>query len=90
MPRIRVELADQGIVASRKRIASVMRLARIRGVSHRRVYVLTTTRDKRQGLAPDLIKVHCQKILAVVFASHPKGLIAPCVSNIVNSSQKIQ
>ena len=30
MPRIRAELADQGIAASRKRIASVMRLASIR------------------------------------------------------------
>ncbi len=36
MPCIRVELADQGIVISRKRIASAMRLASIRGVSRRR------------------------------------------------------
>ena len=56
MPRIRAELADQGIVASRKRIASVMRLASIRGVSRRRGYVVTTTRDKRQRPAPDLVK----------------------------------
>ena len=33
MPRIRAELADQGVVASGKRIASIMRLAGIRGVS---------------------------------------------------------
>ena len=47
MPRIRAELADQGVVASRKRIANVMRLGSIRGVSRRRGYVVTTTRDKR-------------------------------------------
>ena len=56
MPRIRAELADQGIVASRKRLASVMRLARIRGVSRRRGVEVTTTRDKRQRPAPDLVK----------------------------------
>ena len=39
MPRIRAELADQGVVASRKR-----------------GYVVTTTRDKRQRPAPDLVK----------------------------------
>jgi hypothetical protein len=42
MPRIRAELADQGVVASRKRIASIMRKAHIRGVSRRRGYVVTT------------------------------------------------
>ena len=56
MPRIRAELADQGVVASRKRIAIVMRQASIRGVSRRRGYVITTTRDKRQRPAPDLVK----------------------------------
>jgi putative transposase len=56
MPRIRAELADQGIVASRKRIAHLMRTARIRGVSRRRGYVVTTTADKRQRNAPDLVK----------------------------------
>ena len=56
MPRIRAELADQGVVASRKRIANVMRLASIRGVSRRRGYVLTTRRDTRQRPAPDLVK----------------------------------
>ena len=56
MPRIRAELADQGVVASCKRIAAVMRQAHIRGVSRRRGYILTTTLDKRQRLAPDLVK----------------------------------
>ena len=56
MPRIRAELADSGVGASRKRIASVMRPASMRGVSRRRGYVVTTTRDKRQRPAPDLVK----------------------------------
>jgi len=56
MPRIRAELVDQGVLASRKRIAGVMRHAHIRGVSRRRAYVVTTTRDKRQRPAPDLVK----------------------------------
>ena len=56
MPRIRAELVDQGVVVSRKRIAIVMRRAHIRGVSRRRGYVVTTTRDKRQRPAPDLVK----------------------------------
>ena len=42
MPRIRAELLDQGVLASRKRIASVMRHAHIHGVSRRRGYVVTT------------------------------------------------
>ena len=33
-----------------------MRLSHIRGVSRRRSYVVTTTRDKRQRPAPDLVK----------------------------------
>ena len=56
MPRIRAELVDQGVVASRKRVATVLRRAHIRGVSRRRSYVVTTTRDKRQRPAPDLVK----------------------------------
>ena len=56
MPRIRAELVDQGVVGSRKRIATVMRRAHIRGVSRRRGYVVTTTKDKRQRPAPDLVK----------------------------------
>ena len=56
MPRIRAELAAQSVLASRKRIATVMRQADRRGVSRRRGYVVTTTRDKRQRPAPDLVK----------------------------------
>ncbi len=56
MPRIRAELADAGVVASRKRIARLMRGMRIQGVSRRRAWCVTTERDKRQRAAPDLVK----------------------------------
>lgn len=56
MPRIRAELADAGVHASRKRIARLMCQAAIHGVSRRRGYAVTTTRDKRQRPAPDLVK----------------------------------
>lgn len=56
MPRIRAELADAGIVASRKRIAHLMRAMLIQGVSRRRAWCVTTERNKRQRPAPDLVK----------------------------------
>jgi putative transposase len=52
MPRIRAELADQGIVASRKRIANLMRHAGLRGVSRRRGWCVTTERHPRQRRGP--------------------------------------
>lgn len=55
MPRIRAELMDAGIVASRKRIARLMRKEQMRGVSRRRSYCVTTERDVRQRPAPDLV-----------------------------------
>lgn len=56
MPRIRAELVDQGIVASRKRIARLMRAAGLRGVSRRRGFTITTERDRRQRPVPDLVQ----------------------------------
>ena len=56
MPRIRAELADAGVVASRKRIAHLMRAMHIQGVSRRRAWCVTTERNKRQRPAPDLVK----------------------------------
>jgi putative transposase len=53
MPRIRGELMDAGIVASRKRIAHLMRQEHMRGVS--RSYCVTTERDVRHRPAPDLV-----------------------------------
>ena len=55
MPRIRAELADMGIVASRKRIAHLMRAAKVAGVSRRRAWCVTTQRNQRQRPAPDLV-----------------------------------
>ena len=56
MPRVRAELIDQGTEISRKRVARLMRCARIQGVSRRRSYVVTTRRDQRQRPAPDLVQ----------------------------------
>jgi len=56
MPRIRAELADMGIVASRKRIARLMRDNHVRGVSRRRGWCVTTERNPRQRPAPDLVE----------------------------------
>ena len=56
MPRIRAELGDTGIVASRKRIARLMRAMRIQGASRRRAWCVTTERNQRQRPAPDLVK----------------------------------
>ena len=55
MPRIRAQLGDEGIKASRKRVARVMRKNHWRGVCRRRGYCVTTERDKRQRPAPDLV-----------------------------------
>ena len=56
MPRIRAELMDAGIAASRKRIAALMRQEHMRGVSRRRSFCVTTERDVRHRPAPDLVK----------------------------------
>ena len=55
MPRVRAELLDQGVVASRKRIARLMRQAKLHGVSRRRGFCITTKRDERQRPAPDWV-----------------------------------
>lgn len=56
MLRVFKQLRHQGVVASRKRIARLMRLHQLRGVSRRRGWVKTTERDAKQGPAPDLVK----------------------------------
>jgi putative transposase len=55
MPRIRAELADTGVTASRKRIARLMRDNHLQGVSRRRSWCVTTERSLRQRPAPDLV-----------------------------------
>lgn len=56
MPKVRAELIDQGMCISRKRVASLMRRAAIRGISRRRGFIVTTERDARRRPAPDLVK----------------------------------
>ena len=55
MPRIRAELADMGIVASRKRIARLMHDNHLHAVSRRRAWCVTTQRNPRLRPAPDLV-----------------------------------
>jgi putative transposase len=56
MPRVRAQLAHQGVKVSRNRVAHLMATSGLRGVSRRRAWVATTKRDKRQRPAPDLVK----------------------------------
>nr|MBA2673406.1 IS3 family transposase [Ramlibacter sp.] len=58
MPRVRAQLRMDGEHASRKRVARLMRNARIRGVSRRRGFTVTTERNARQRPAPDLVNRH--------------------------------
>jgi transposase InsO family protein len=46
-PNIHAELRDEGTRVGRKRVARLMRLAGIRGVSRRRGFVVTTQRDPK-------------------------------------------
>ena len=55
MLRVRAQLRDDGIKASRKRVARLMRHNHWREVSRRRSYCVTTQRDQRQRPAPDLV-----------------------------------
>ena len=61
MARIRAELMDAGIVASRKRIAHLMRQEHMRGVSRRRSHCVTTERDVRHRPPPEVAWVLAQK-----------------------------
>lgn len=56
MPRVRAELVDQGEQVSRKRVARLMRINGIRGVSRRRGYTVTTRRTADGRKAPDLVQ----------------------------------
>ena len=56
MPRIHAELRDQGQRASCNRIARLMRLHGLRGVSRRRGWCVTTRRDRNRQPAPDLVQ----------------------------------
>ena len=54
-PRIHAELAAQGVRVGRKRVARLMEVAGIYGVS-RRKWISTTTRDRAMRPAPDLVE----------------------------------
>jgi putative transposase len=54
-PNIHAELRDEGTRVGRKRVARLMRVAGLRGVSRRRGFVVTTRRDPKQHAAPDLV-----------------------------------
>ncbi len=54
-PNIHAELRDEGTRVGRKRVARLMRVAGLRGVSRRRGFVVTTRRDPKQRPAPDLV-----------------------------------
>ena len=54
-PRIHAELAAEGICVGRKRVARLMRQARIQGI-HRRRRVATTRANPAQAAAPDLVR----------------------------------
>ena len=55
-PRIHAELSEHGVVAGRNRIARLMQLHGLRGVSRRRGWCVTTKRDKDWQPAPDLVQ----------------------------------
>jgi len=57
MPRIHAELAEQDIHVGRKRVARLMRIAGLRGVSRRR-WISTTQRQPDARPAPDLVQRH--------------------------------
>ena len=57
VPRVWRELRDQGVAVGRDRVARLMRLAGLRGISRRR-FVTTTLRDDRVRPAPDLVERH--------------------------------
>lgn len=54
-PRVYAELVAEGWAVGRKRVARLMRLASLRGVSRRKV-VTTTRRNPEQRPAPDLVE----------------------------------
>jgi transposase InsO family protein len=57
MPRIHVELIEQGVHVGRKRVARLIRLVGLCGVSRRR-WIGTTRRDPGARRAPDLVQQH--------------------------------
>lgn len=57
-PRICAELRDAGLKVGHNRVARLMRLHGLRGVSRRRGWCVTTRRDPQRVPAPDLVQRH--------------------------------
>jgi putative transposase len=55
-PRIHAELCEQGAAIGHNRVARLMRLGGLRGVSRRRGWCVTTRRDRARQPAPDLVQ----------------------------------
>ena len=55
VPRIWAELSFEGMCVGRKRVARLMRQARVQGV-HRRRKVSTTRQNPERAAAPDLVR----------------------------------
>jgi putative transposase len=55
VPRVWRELRAAGVAVGRDRVARLMRMAELRGVSRRR-FVTTTVREERARPAPDLVE----------------------------------
>jgi putative transposase len=56
MPRVRAELIEQCVSISQQRVARLMRLACIQGISRRRGFTITTRQDQWVSPANDLVK----------------------------------
>ncbi len=54
--RVQAELRDIGLCVNHKRIERLMSQAKLRGVSRRRGFVVTTHRNPQAKAAPDLVK----------------------------------
>jgi transposase InsO family protein len=88
-PRIHVELAERGIRVGRKRVARLMRIHQIQGVTRRKRY-RTTVRDPVARPAPDLVQRRFQadapnRIWVADITEIPTGegpLFLACVQDI--------
>ena len=54
--RLQAELSEMGLCVNHKRIARLMKLAKLHDVSRRRGYVVTTERDHQAKAEPDFVK----------------------------------
>jgi len=78
MPRIRAVLADEGIHTSRKRINRLMRTHKLRGVSRRRGYTVTTVGDAYDNAMAERLEatLECELIDRRVWRTHVEARLA--------------